>query len=180
MKTIFYITGLIFAILPLASCDNHMSLQEYYVENSEKTDFITIDVPASIVDFSKVSLNPAQRAAYQSLRKLNILAFKRTDANGTAYQTEKNKVKAILSSPDYKELMTFNNGEQRGTIKYLGTDDSIDEVIIFGSDNQRGFALVRVLGNNMKPENMAALMAILPQARMEGDDFKALQGMFGR
>lgn len=180
MKSIFCYVSLALTLFMSISCKDDPSLQEYYVENSENSDFIVIDVPASVIDLSGIELSPQQQSAYQSIRKLNILAFKRTGANVANYEIEKNKVKTILNQPQYNELMAFNTGKRRGAVKFLGTDEAIDELVIFGSDNERGFFLARVLGNNMKPENMAQLMQALPKAKLQGDDFKALEGMFGK
>ena len=178
MKSIAYLLSLL-AFALLLSCDDQQSLQEYYVENSEKSDFISLDVPASVINLSEVQLNEKQREGYESVRKFNILAFKVNDNNKTAYEAEKVKVKEILNNPRYQELMKFNSGKQRGTIKFLGTDASIDELVIFGSDNSRGFALVRVLGDDMRPENMAALMEVINKANVQGEEFDALKGFFG-
>lgn len=173
----FLFSTLIFALL--LSCDDKQSLQEYYVENSERTDFISLDIPASVVNLSEVELTEAQRSAYESVKKLNILAFRITDDNKASYEAEKVKVKEILGDPKYRELMKFNTGKQRGVIKYMGSEDAIDEFIIFGSDNNRGFALVRVLGNNMRPENMIKLMDIIEKADVEGEEISKLEGFFG-
>jgi len=175
MKTIAYLLSILLSAL-LLSCDNNPSLQEYYVDNSENSDFISIDVPASVLNFSEADLSPEQREAYESVKKLNILAFKLKEDNKIAYEAEKVKVKEILDNPKYQELMTFNMKQRRGTIKYLGTDEAIDEVIIFGSDNSKGFALVRVLGNNMRPENMMKLMDAVKKADLNGEEFGKLKG----
>ncbi len=178
MKSIAYLFSLLLFAL-LLSCDDKQSLQEYYVDNSESNDFISVDVPASVINLSETDLTQEQREAYESVRKLNILAFKVKGDNKVAYEAEKVKVKEILNDPRYQELMKFNNGKQRGTIKFLGTDEAIDELIVFGSDNSRGFALVRVLGDDMRPENMMKLMNAMEKADLDGEEFNKLKGFFG-
>jgi Domain of unknown function (DUF4252) len=180
MKSKAFIFSLLIVFVLLLSCDDKQSLQEYYIENSEKGDFISIDVPASILNLSEVSLTEEQRSAYESVKKLNILAFRLNEGNKTEYEVEKSKVKDILNDTKYQELMTFNNGKQRGTVKFLGTEDAIDEVIIFGSDNKRGFALIRVLGNDMKPGNMVKLMDVMDKADIDGEEFGELKGFFSK
>ena len=43
-------------------------------------------------------------------------------------------------------------------VNFLGEADAIDEIIIYGSDKELGFALVRVLGNKMDPAKMMKLV----------------------
>ena len=88
----FFLTG---AIL-LASCSSQQSLQEYYVDNSENPNFIALDVPASILKLNEESLSSSQKEAVESLRKFNMLAFKKTADNVAEYRAEKAKVKEIL------------------------------------------------------------------------------------
>jgi uncharacterized lipoprotein YmbA len=42
----------------LASCASQPTLQEYYVDNSENPNFLSIDVPASILKMDEVELTP--------------------------------------------------------------------------------------------------------------------------
>ena len=39
-------------------------------------------------------------------------------------------------------------------INYQGEDDAIDEFLLLASDNDKGFALARVLGDKMQPEKI--------------------------
>ncbi len=148
-------------ILALSACSTSQSLQEYYVDNSENPNFISLDVPASILNLQEADLSKSQRQALESLKKLNVLAFKINSTNESEYQVEKAKVSSILKSDKFVELMKLNSKYGKGVIKYLGEEDAIDEVIIYGSSDDKGFALIRVLGDDMNPAHLIQLVKVL-------------------
>ena len=169
MRTPGIFSTLAMVLLLLVGCASTQSLQEYYVDNAENPNFLSLDVPASILKLDETSLSPKQREAFESLRKLNILAFKRTPENELEYLAERTKVNAILKNEDYTELMKIKTGEGRGVIKYLGSDEFIHEVIIYGNSDAKGFALVRILGKDMKPEYVVQLLELIQQSDYEGE-----------
>ena len=114
----------------LASCSSQQSLQEYYVDNSENPNFLSIDVPASILKMDGVDLTPTQKEAVESLRKFNLLAFKKNSENEAEFEMEKKKVKEILKGDKFVELMKINSKYGKGVIKYLGDEDAIDEGLV--------------------------------------------------
>ncbi|WP_276389886.1 DUF4252 domain-containing protein [Eudoraea chungangensis] len=158
-KTLIVISGMF--LLLIVSCSSRQSLQEYYVSNSENPNFISLDVPASILNLQSNSLTETQREGLESLRKLNVLAFRVTEDNKAEFQTEKTRVNAILNNDKYIELMKLNSQYGKGAIKYLGDADAIDEVIIYGSSEDKGFAIIRVLGKNMNPTQLVQLMGAI-------------------
>ncbi len=164
--------------LLLAGCSSTQSLQEYYVDNSENPNFLVLDVPANILKLDEAGLNSGQREALQSLRKLNILAFMKTDENAMAYEQETAKVKAILKNENFKELMKLNTKYGKGVIQYQGDGDAIDEVVIYGNSRDKGFALIRVLGKNMNPAHVVQLVQAVEQSDLDGDGLQELAGMF--
>jgi len=180
MKKILITMTVLIGTLLIAGCSSTQSLQEYYVDNSENPNFISLDLPTSILNLEEADLDETQRKALQSLRKLNMLAFKKTSANTEEYTVEKAKVNAILKNKDYKELMKLNSEYGKGVIKYLGEDDAIDEVVIYGSSDDKGFALIRVLGNDMNPAYIMQLMKAIQKSDYNedalGDIGKFLKG----
>lgn len=155
-------------LLTLVACSSTQSLQEYYVDNSENPNFLSIDLPVSLLNVDKADLSQEQRSALESLRKLNVLAFKKTDENTAEFQTEKAKVKSILKNTEFNELMKMNTSYGRATITYLGDDEAIDEVVIYGHNDAKGFVLVRVLGDNMNPTKIAQFMQALQKSDYKG------------
>ncbi len=166
------------ATLLLVACDNNQSIQEYYVESSEKPDFISVDLPASLLKLEESTLTPEQKQAYQSLKKLNVLAYRATESNKAAFEAEKAKVKQILVNDNYKELMRFSIGKNKATIKYKGESDALDEVIVYGSDDTKGFALVRVLGDNMQPSQIMKLANAINENNIETKELEQLSNFF--
>nr|WP_299338814.1 DUF4252 domain-containing protein [Allomuricauda sp.] len=160
---------LVVCVVLLTSCSSQQSLQEYYVDNSENPNFIAIDVPASILKMEGVDLTSSQREAVESLRKFNMLAFKKTSENVAEYKAEKAKVKEILKDEEFVELMKINSQYGRGVIKYLGNENAIDEVIIYGDSKDMGFALVRVLGKDMNPAHIVQLMQAIQKSDYNGE-----------
>ncbi|RYC52965.1 DUF4252 domain-containing protein [Flagellimonas olearia] len=153
----------------LASCSSRQSLQEYYVHNSENPNFIVVDVPASILKMDAVDLTPTQKEAVESLRKFNLLAFKKNSGNAAEFEVERNKVREILKNGDFVELMKINSKYGKGVVKYLGEEDAIDEVIIYGDSDDKGFALVRVLGKDMNPAHIIQLMQAIQKSDYKGE-----------
>ncbi|AIZ43282.1 DUF4252 domain-containing protein [Cellulophaga baltica] len=165
-------------VLLFFSCSSTQSLQEYYVDNAENPNFLSFDLPASLLNIDQVELTPEQKKAYASLKKLNVLAFKKTLDNAASYVTEKAKVKAILKNDKYQELMKLNTSYGKGSIKFLGDDDAIDEVIIYGDTDDKGFVLVRVLGDNMNPANLMQLIKAMEKSNFDGKQLEGLLDVF--
>ncbi len=159
----------VIAFVLLLGCSSTQSLQEYYVDNAENPNFISLDLPASILNLDEVDLTEEQRTAVESLRKLNILAFQKTSSNSAEYEVERTKVNAILKNSEFKELMKLNSAYGKGFVKYLGDTDAIDEVVIYGNSNEKGFALIRVLGKDMNPAHLMQLMQAIQKSDYKGE-----------
>lgn len=175
MKTIYCVA--IALSLLLSSCNKEPSLQKYFVENQEKPGFVAIDVSPSILNIDKTKLSLEQSKALSSFNKMNILAFKIDGKNKNQYTTEKNKVVEILKDTvTYKQLMKFGSGKQGASISYVGDENHINEFVIYGNQSESGFAVVRVLGNNMKPEDAMIMLSVLQKSNI---DIKQLEGLTG-
>jgi len=141
----------------VVSCDSYPSLQKYYVDSQSSSDFISLDVPASIVSLKDGDASEEVRSTLKTVRKINFLGFQITEDNKEEYLAEQKKIKVILKNPKYQDLVKLNFGKRSLTVKFLGDEDAINEVIFYGADKELGFALVRVLGNEMDPSKMMAL-----------------------
>jgi len=177
MKSYLKISGLfvMLAFLSIA-CDTNPSLQKYYVDSKENAEFISIDLPASILQLKNTEVSEELKNTLNTIKKVNFLALQITETNKDLYASEKEKVKAILKNPKYKQLMRMNLGNANVSINYLGEEEAIDEVIIFGAENEKGFAIVRVIGENMNP---AEIMKLTQEIKLDGDsnEFKQLEGL---
>lgn len=154
----------------LVSCSSTQSLQEYYVDNSENPNFLSIDLPASLLNLDKVDLPADQKESIDSFKKLNVLAFKKQQGNDADFQLEKKKVKAILQNSKFTELMKMNTSFGKATIKYLGEEDAINEVVVYGDNDEKGFLLVRILGDNMNPAKLVRFIQALKKSNFKGDE----------
>ncbi|NHF59372.1 DUF4252 domain-containing protein [Flavobacteriaceae bacterium TP-CH-4] len=168
MRTVVSILSLAFLVL-FGACSSTQSLQEYYVDSTENPNFLSLDLPVSLLNLEEADLTTEERAALESLRKLNVLAFKKNGSNDAEYKAEKTKVKAILKDEKFNELMRMNTQYGRATIKYLGDDDAVDEVVIYGDSDDKGFLLVRVLGNDMNPAHLAQFIKAVQKSDYKGE-----------
>ena len=165
-------------MLVLVSCNSSPTLQKYYVDSKENDAFISVDLPANILQLKNNEVSEDVKQTLASIKKVNFLALQLTDSNKELYASEKLKVKAILKNPKYKQLMRMNLGKGAVSVNYLGEEDAIDEVVLFGSDNNKGFAVVRILGENMNPSE---IIKIAQEIKLDGDSeqLKQLGGLIG-
>lgn len=163
------------ALLTLGSCNSEPTLQKYFVENTENKDFIALDISPNILNLEKTKLSAEQTEAVNSFDKINILAFKADKNNQVQFETERNKVKTILKDPKYQELMKFGSGKDGASVSYVGSDDNIKEFVIFANRKENGFAVVRVLGENMNPNNIMTLMSVLQKSKIDMEQLKPLE-----
>ena len=175
MKVSFYIA--IVVSLFLLSCSNEPTLQKYFVESSEKKDFIEMDLSPSIINIDKTKLTPEQKTALESFDKMNVLAFKLDENNKAAYDVESQKVTEILKGKEYQELMKVGSGKDGGSISYVGDEDHINEFILFAKKKENGFAVVRILGNDMNPNNIMNMISLLQSSNIDMEQLKPLQGL---
>jgi len=170
---------LVVVVLLTTACDTNPSLQKYYVDSKENSEFISIDLPSSILQLKDTDVSQDIKNTLETIKKVNFLALQLNETNKDLYTSEKQKVKDILKNPKYKQLMRVNMGNGNVSVNYLGEEDAIDEVIIFGSDNEKGFAVVRVIGENMNPAN---ILKLTQELKMDGDSdqLKQLGGLLSR
>ena len=151
---------LLLAITALAvvSCDNETTLQEYYVENQNSNQYLAFDIPASLLTGENSQLDAEQKATLETIRKVNILGFPLKGENQAVYEEEKEKLNKILKNDKYKQLMRYGGGTRKAELYYMGEEDAIDEIIVYGSDDEKGFGIARVTGNDMDPEAIIRLL----------------------
>lgn len=166
----------IFSFLAL-SCSNKPTLQKYFVENTENKDFIAIDVSPSILNLEKVALSESEEKALKTFDKMNIIAFKKDSLNEVKFKDEVTKVKSILKGEEYQQLIKFGSSNQGAAVYFVGEDDNIDEFVVYGNNTASGFAVVRILGDNMNPNDVMTLFELMRKSKIDLDQFKALEGI---
>lgn len=174
-----YMVVLLLALLLSTSCSNTPSLQAYYVDNQEEPGFLSMDIPKSILNINEADLNEDELDALKSVDKLNMLAYKINEDNPDGFITEVDKVKAILETDKYDELLRGGNVEDgKFVVKYTGDIDKIKEFVLFGYASDKGFAVVRVLGKNMNPDKIKNLSGVMSKANIQEDAIKDLTSFF--
>ncbi|MAO10141.1 MAG: hypothetical protein CMC07_04445 [Flavobacteriaceae bacterium] len=153
-----YILAFTLAILALFSCDNSGSLQQYLVDKQDDDKFLKVDLATSLLQSEDSDFTQEEKEILESVKKINVVAYPLKGENKTDYQAEKEKVNSILKEEKYKTLLKMGSNNRGATLKYTGEEDAIDELIVFASDEERGFAVFRLLGNNMRPDKMIKLM----------------------
>ncbi len=146
MKTIQSILILVLLTLGISSCSDKNSLQNYILDNAEKVGFSSSSIPKSIIKPAAVNLTPEQQVAYDAIDRVNVLVYKYDQQKQEEFVTENNKIKTILKQKKYEDLIDLGN---KGVIKYAGNEDAIDEIVIFLSNKEMGFAVTRIIGDDM-------------------------------
>lgn len=175
MKVAFYLAILV--SLFLSSCNNEPSLQKYFVENSEKKGFVAVDLSSNIINADKTKLTAEQKTALESFDKMNIIAYKSDENNRAEYDAESQKVTQILKGKDYQELMKVGSGKDAASVSFVGDENHINEFVLFAKKKENGFAVVRILGNDMNPNNIMNMLSILKSSNVNMEQLKPLQGL---
>jgi len=179
-NTIKKLSFIILATLVLVACNKQRTVQEYYVQKQESDNFISIDLPASLLKVEEGASEETKKTM-ATIKKLNILAFKVNETNAAEFKTELAEVKSILKGDNYTELMRMKHEGINIVINYQGTDDAIDEFLLLASNNEKGFALARILGDKMQPEKIMKMAEDFKNIDKEGagDALSQLSDLFG-
>ena len=167
MKTLIQIIAAICFSLAVTSCNSEPSLQQYFVDRQNDNEFIAVDLPSSLLDKEKIELSKDEKEALESIKKVNFLALPLNSSNEAKMAKESEEITKIVSSEKYETLMRFGSNGMSAVLKYQGDDDDIDEVIVFATHQEKGLALVRLLGDNMRPEKMASLMRSVEKGNLD-------------
>lgn len=163
--------------LLLFSCNSEPSLQKFFVENSEKKDFIALDVSSNILNVDTNQLTAEQKDALAAFDKMNIIAFKVNGKNQKEYLAEKEKLNAILKRKEYQQLIKVGSGSDGASVSFVGTEDKIEEFILYANKKENGFAVIRVTGDKMNPNDIMNMLSILQKSNIDLEQLKPLQGL---
>ncbi len=161
-----YFMAVILALVALTSCSDK-SLQKYLVEKQDDDKFVKMDLAASLLEGRNSNFTQEEKDILKTIKKVNVVAYPITDGDTADFEKERNELKNILDQEKYKELTRIKSNDWNATLKYTGEEDAIDEIIVFASDNNRGFAVFRLLGENMRPDQMIKLMESAERGDMD-------------
>lgn len=173
---------LIFTAIIAVSCSKEQTLQKYFVENSESSEFVALDLGSSIINTEKVKLTDVEKDALESFEKLNVLAYKKDslDVSGAKYLKEKEKVANLLKDDKYEQLVKFGNSKGGASVYMMGEGENIDEVVIFANEAESGFVVARVLGDDMTPNNVLNIVDVIRKADIDVEQLKPLKEAFDK
>lgn len=169
-----FLVGISVAALALVSCNDGSSLQRYLVDKQDDDKYLKLDIATSLLESDDADFTEEQKEILGTIKKVNVVAFPIKGENAAAYEEERAELAKILDNEKYVLLGKVNSNGSKMTMKYLGEEDAIDEVIIFASDDERGFAVFRLLGDDMKPGQMMKLMNSINSGDL---DLNALNGI---
>lgn len=160
-----------------SSCETKPSLQKYYVKNTEAADFVSLDIAPSIINTDSAKLTPDEKAALASFDKMNILAYKTDSTHTEKFDQEIKEVKALLKDDSYQQLMKVGSGSDGAAVYFVGDEAHINEFVVLASKKENGFAVVRVLGNDMNPTHVLNMLQLLKKSDMKLEQLKPLQDL---
>ncbi len=178
MKQILKIVVALIAVFSLWSCSNEKSLQKYLVEKQDDTAFLKVDISSSILQADGNTLTEEEKDILKTVKKINVVAFQLEEDNLLDYEKNKKELKEILKQEKYKTLIKFGSNGKGAVLKYTGDPKAIDEFIVFASDNQKGFAVFRLLGDNMQPDKMVKLLKGIEKGDVDVSKLKSIGKMF--
>ena len=159
----------------VSSCETKPSLQKYYVKKTEAADFVLLDIAPSIINTDNAKLTPEEKAALASFNKMNILAYKTDSTHTEKFDQEIKEVKALLKEDSYQPLLKVGSGADGAAIYFVGDEAHIDEFVVLASKKEKGFAVVRVLGNDMNPTHVLNMLQLLRKTDLKLEQLKPLQ-----
>ena len=160
MKTLQSILLLVLISIGISSCSDKNSLQNYILDNAEKVGFSSSSIPKSILKPAELKLTSEQQVAFDAVDRINVLMYKYDPTKEEEFTAESTKVSKILQQEKYEELISFGN---KGIIKFSGEEDAIDEIVIFLSNKEMGFAVARIIGDDMTMNKFMELYSMAGQ-----------------
>ena len=178
MILIKYILGIGLAALTLFSCSNKESLQRYIVDRQDDDSFLKIDIAASLLQTDSANLSQEEKDILKTIKKINVVAYPIEEGNVSAYEVKMQVLKTILDQDRYKTLMKYGSNKEGAMLKYVGLEDAIDEIIVFVRNDEKGFALFRLLGDDMRPEQMIKLMTAIEKGDVDISKLNSIGKIF--
>jgi len=152
-----FVVVILYIILILA-CNNDNSLQHFMVTQQEKPNVISIDISPSILSLDENITTPENKAILKTIHKANVMMYEIDTLNTKTYNADKEQLKKIFKNEKYQELMRFGKGSNGIKVFIVGDEKSIDELIVAGNDDTKGWVILRVIGENMQVEKILGLM----------------------
>lgn len=166
-------------VVTVQSCNQGPTLQSFYVDSELAPGFTSLDVPVSLLKIDETTLDEEQQEAYDSVDKLSLVAFVAEDGNKDQMDIEYAKVQTILKDPKYEELMRGGNAtDGKFVVKCVGDGENVDEFIVLGNSQDVGFAVIRIIGDDMNFSKIMKLASVLDENNIEETQLKDFAKIF--
>ena len=161
-----------------SSCQQQ-SLQKNLVDKQEDNAFLKVDIaPNSFGNLMK-ELNEEEQQALKNIQKINLLAYPIDSSNVSKYESETRTVEAIFEQEKYQELTRVRSENWNANFYFTGGDvTSIEELIIYANDSQKGFAIARVHGKDIQLEHLIKLIQVADSKDMDLSGFSEIMNVF--
>ncbi|MFP9113774.1 DUF4252 domain-containing protein [Flavobacterium sp. RHBU_3] len=171
----FFVLAAAAALALLTSCSGEPTVQKYFVEKSESPDFIAVDLSPSFIKTDSLNISEDQKKAINSVKSINVLVFNPKQKNAGEFNTETTKVKGILKTDHYDELIKINHDGFGASINTKGEGEHIEEFVLYAQSPETGFGVVRVTGNDMTPSNVMTIAEVLQKANLDTKQLEPLK-----
>lgn len=178
MVLLKYITVLVITVLSLQSCDNGKSLQRYLVDKQDDDRFLKVDIATSLFQTNENNFSEEEKEILNTIKKINVVAYPIKSGNTSEYESEKGIVKEIIDQEKYKTLGSVKSNGMHMTMKYMGKETAIDEVIVFASSSEKGFGIFRLLCDDMRPDQALKLMKTMERGDLDLSKMSGLGDVF--
>lgn len=168
MKSIPSLLVFLLVAVGLTSCSDKNGLQNYILDHAESVGFTSTTIPISSLKQENLQLTEKQQEAFDAVDRVSVLLYRYDQNKPEEFTTEKNNIKTILKQDKYEELMSFGN---KGMLKYVGSEDSMEEIVIYAANKEMGFAVGRIIGDDMTLEKFMELYKIVQQGNFSLSDF---------
>ena len=180
MTLIKYITALIIGMLTLLSCNDDTSLQRYLVDKQSDDRYLKIDLATSLLQSDNSSFTEEEQDILNTVKKVNVVAYPVKNGNAADYETEMARVNKIIGQEKYKTLMSSSSNEMSFTLKYLGEETAIDEVIVFANSPEKGFGVFRLLCDDMRPDQIIKMTNKIQKGDLDVSKFSGIGDIFDK
>ena len=167
------LTTLLVALM-LVSCQTN-TLQTFMIDSKEDDNFLSVDFSLKTFVDNFEDLPEDQKDLFKDVSKVNFLAFKKNGDNDAEYKAKQSEITNILST-QFKgnELMAVNSDDTQVQMYADDMENTVEEIILYANDSNKGFLIVRLLGDDLNPANFYKMM------QMSGDmNFDSLESLIG-
>lgn len=178
MTLVKFITALVIGMLTLASCSNDKSLQRYLVDKQSDDRYLKIDLATSLLQSDEANFTEEEQEILNTVKKVNVVAYPIKNGDIAEYQTEVARVNKIIGQEKYKTLTSMKSKDMKFTLKYMGEEKAIDEVIVFVNSDEKGFGVFRLLCDDMRPDQILKLTNSIQKGDLDVSKLSGIGDIF--